>query len=85
MNSPGLNGKVTSDKGRAAELASSEMSEEAIAEELYLLVYSRYPQEVERGAALARFAARPDENGRRRVTEDLLWALLNTAEFVFKD
>ncbi len=89
MNSPGLNGKVTSDKGRAAKLASSEMSDEAIVEELYLLVYNRYPQKAERDAALARFAASPDEkvrsDRRRRVTEDLLWALLNTAEFVFKD
>ena len=65
------------------------MSDEAIVEELYLLVYNRYPQKAERDAALARFAASPDEkvrsDRRRRVTEDLLWALLNTAEFVFKD
>lgn len=85
MNSPGLNGKVTSDKGRAARLAASEMAEEAIVEELYLLVYGRPPTPAEREAALARFAANSGADGRRRVTEDLLWALLNTPEFVFKD
>jgi hypothetical protein len=81
MNSPKLNAKVTSDDGRAAALASSKKTPAEIMEELYLLVYCRYPSDVERGNALRRFEGVP----RRQATEDLLWAIVNTPEFVFKD
>jgi hypothetical protein len=83
MNAPGLHRKVTSDTGRAARLANSKMTPEEIVEELYLLVYCRLPDEQERKKCLAVFA----EKGitRRQVAEDILWALLNTPEFVFKD
>ena len=52
-----------------------------IIEELYLLVYSRMPTDPERLIAARVFDGVP----RRQATEDLLWALLNTPEFVFKD
>jgi hypothetical protein len=82
MNAPQLHGYVTSDAGRAAQLAASEKSVDEIVEEIYLLVYSRRPdsEELEIGRRL--FA----EEGitRRQAAEDLLWALLNTPEFMFK-
>jgi hypothetical protein len=83
MNAPQLHSRVTSDQGRAARLAASDLAPERIAEELYLLVYSRLPDEAERDIARGLFA----EPGisRRQATEDLLWALLNTPEFMFKD
>jgi hypothetical protein len=82
MNAPDLHKKITADGGRAAKLATSDMSPEAIVEELYLLVFNRLPVADERPAVTAVFAAEPN---RRQATEDLLWALLNTPEFIFKD
>ena len=83
MNAPALHSKVTSDAGRAAQLAASDRTPASIIEELYLLVYSRFPdpQEVDIGQQLF------SEEGitRRSATEDLMWALMNTPEFVFKD
>jgi hypothetical protein len=83
MNSPGLHNKVTSDAGRAAQLAAGDKSPRALVEELYLLVYSRLPTDDEYALGEKLFA----EPGttRRQAAEDLLWALLNTPEFVFKD
>ena len=83
MNSENLFRKVTSDSGRAAEWAQSDRTPESIVEELYLSIYSRRPseQELQIGAGLYDNAG----SDRRAVTEDLMWALLNTPEFVFKD
>ena len=78
-----LHRKVTSDEGRAAQLAASEKTPRAIVEELYLRVYSRFPTAEE--SARLRTSLRPDQANRRQATEDLMWALLNTPEFVFKD
>jgi Protein of unknown function (DUF1549)/Protein of unknown function (DUF1553) len=81
MNSPKLHAKVTNDEGRAAALAASKRTPAEIVEDLYLLVYCRLPHDAERRNALRRFEGVP----RRQATEDLLWAILNTPEFVFKD
>lgn len=83
MNSEKLAAKITSDKGRAAKLAASIRTSAEIVEELYLLVYSRFPTAAEGKIAEAVFQ-KPGTT-RRQATEDLLWALLNTPEFVFDD
>ena len=84
MNAPQLHQRVTSDNGRAAKLAADkELSPDQIVEELYLLVYSRLPDEAEREIGRQLFAEK--ETTRRQAAEDLLWALLNTPEFMFKD
>jgi hypothetical protein len=83
MNSPGVHGKVASDAGRAARLAASEKSPREIVTELYLLAYSRLPDD-EEYAVGERLFAEPGVT-RRQAVEDLLWALFNTPEFVFKD
>ncbi|MBX9677285.1 MAG: DUF1549 and DUF1553 domain-containing protein [Gemmataceae bacterium] len=81
MNSPNLASKVTGDAGRPAKLAASKKTPAEIVEELYLWVYARQPNAEERSQAIRRFEAA----NRRQAAEDLLWALLNTPEFVFKD
>jgi hypothetical protein len=82
MNSPDLHKKFTSETGRAAKLAASDKQPDEIVEELYLSVYSRFPSDEERQAVTEAFVA----NGNRRAaTEDLMWALVNTPEFMFKD
>jgi hypothetical protein len=83
MNSPELHSKVTSDAGRMARLAAGDLPPEKLVEELYLLVYARFPTDEERSVALKLFE--DPQGNRRQAVEDLLWALLNTPEFVFKD
>ena len=83
MNAPELQQKLSSDSGRVAELAKSDKTPEAIIEELYLACYGRQPSADERGVAESLFTERKDD--RRGAVEDLLWALLNSPEFVFKD
>lgn len=83
MNSPELHKKVIDDAGTAAKLAASERSAAEIVEEVYLLTYCRFPSAEEKQVAAALFDE-PDAD-RRAVTEDLLWALINSPEFVFID
>jgi len=83
MNSPNLYRKISADTGRAAKLAASTKKPEEIVDELYLSVYSRAPTEPERRACVGVFG--PDPKNRRRTVEDLMWALINTPEFLFKD
>lgn len=83
MNSPGINRKVSDDAGRAAKLAASKTGTSEIIDELYLLVYCRLPSDSEKAAAKVRFE-KAGAN-RRQATEDLMWALINTPEFVFND
>ncbi len=83
MNSEKLSRKITSDDGRAAKLAASDKTPQQIIEELYLRIYSRTPTSEEQELCESLFA-KPDAD-RRQVVEDLMWAMLNTPEFVFKD
>ena len=83
MNAPQLHQRVTSDSGRAAKLAASDFAADQIVEELYLLVYSRPPDAAEHDIGRGLFAEKG--TSRRQAAEDLLWALLNTPEFMFKD
>ena len=82
MNSPELHEKITHDDGRAAKLAASDRPPLEIVDELYLLIYSRFPTGEERQAVTSAFEAGGD---RRGASEDLMWALVNTPEFIFKD
>jgi hypothetical protein len=83
MNAPGLSAKITSDSGRAAKLAAAKQAPAEIVDELYLRTYCRLPTDEERKACLARFS----KTGAtlRTATEDLMWALMNTPEFVLLD
>ena len=82
MNSPKLHQKITNDQGYAAQLARSETAADKIVDELYLRIFCRYPTSDEKTGAVAWFDR---ASTRRAAVEDLMWALLNSAEFVFKD
>jgi len=82
MNAPTLHGKITADNSLAAKLAAKELPPEAIIEELYLATYSRFPDPEETALCRVYFTA---ATTRRKATEDLLWALINTPEFAYKD
>lgn len=83
MNASAIHAKATSDDGLPARLAASDKTPDEIVDELYLAVYSRFPDEEER--AIGRQFFQEEGTDRRRATEDMLWALLNTPEFIFKD
>lgn len=83
MNAPGLHDKVTADNGRLAKLAAGPLTNAQVIDELYLIAYNRPPKDDERSGCL-RFFDTPGAK-RRQVIEDILWALINTPEFVFKD
>lgn len=83
MNAPSLHDKVTSEKGLAARLLKQDAAPEEWIEEMYLAAYSRYPTTDERNAAAA--LVPKDRTKQRQFAEDLLWALLNSPEFMFKN
>ena len=83
MNAPNLHAKLSSDSGRVAALAAGDKSPAEIVDELYLLAYCRLPTDEERSVGVELF--KPSAAERRQAVEDLLWALINSAEFVFKD
>ncbi len=58
MNSPELNRKLTYDTARPAQLAASELTNEQIVEEAYLLTYCRYPTADEFDYRLTRLSRR---------------------------
>jgi hypothetical protein len=81
MNSTALNAKITSSEGRARLLAAGKATEDEIITDLYLSAYNRRPTDEERALAKKAFTAK--DATRQSATEDILWALLNSAEFVF--
>ena len=80
MNAAPVNDKISSPTGRAARLASSDRAPDEIVVELYAAAFGRSPRADELKAARAAF----EINGatRRMAAEDILWALMNSAEFV---
>ena len=81
MNSQVLQAKLANEKGRARQLAETGKAPEEIVTELYLAAFTRPPTPAEMETALAAFG--PEPNQRQTATEDVLWALLNSPEFVF--
>jgi hypothetical protein len=81
MNSKAMQTKLSSASGRARKLADSEKSPREIVTELYLTTLSRTPKDEELAVATAAFAV--TDATRQSATEDVFWALLNSAEFVF--
>lgn len=83
MNSRLLQEKLasTAATARVQRLADSQLTPEEIVTDLYLACYSRQPSEEEMKIATGPFSA--DGAKRRSAIEDVLWSLLNSAEFVF--
>ena len=81
MNSGLLHQKLTDKNGRAAELAASDLPPDQIVEEIYLAAYGRPPSPEEATVAKAQFTK--EGSTRQTACEDILWALINSAEFVF--
>jgi hypothetical protein len=83
MNAPELAGKISADGGRCDRLAKSSLPPQEIIDELYLATFARRPSADELDGLLAEFAK--PQIATRRLVEDLLWAMLNSPEFIYKD
>ena len=83
MNSDQLHAKLTSTDAaaRVQRLAAGSAGAEEVVTELYLACYARRPDAGELAAAAGAIGA--DPANRRAAIEDVLWSLINSAEFVF--
>lgn len=80
MNASPVNDKISSPTGRIARLAADGKTPDEIILDMYLAALGRPPSAAERTAARAAFTA--ERATTRSAAEDVLWALLNSAEFV---
>lgn len=80
LNGDTLTAKLRDPKGRIARLLKENKPHDQIVEELYLATVSRFPTEAELAASreLKEEAASPAD-----FYQDLLWALLNSKQFLF--
>ncbi len=92
LNAKDIQEKLSSSSGRAAQFAADPRNDEDKLRELYQLAYSREPDSAE--LALAKSHLEKPRKGtdgkpldpvksRREGCEDVLWAILNTKEFLF--
>lgn len=81
LNSSEIQGKLTSGTGRAAVLGKdSDRAVEDRIRELYIVAFSRNPQHDELQIAMAHIQKVGDP---QKGFEDIVWALINTKEFLF--
>ncbi len=80
LNSEEIQGKLSSDTGRAAKLANDPRSDQEKIEELYRTALCRLPNDSEVKATLTYVSSK--EN-RREAYEDVIWSLINSKEFLF--
>ena len=81
LNSTDIQGKLASANGRAALLAADkELTTDQGIDELYFWAFSRPAKPAERELIVKYFEKHPNK---KQAFEDLLWALLNTKEFLF--
>lgn len=82
LNSSEIQGKLTAATGNSARLAGdTARPHEQRIRELYLLAFSREPTTEESSIALAHI--HKHEKDPKRAYEDIVWALVNTKEFLF--
>jgi hypothetical protein len=84
LNSKDVQDKITDDKGTAALLAAdTKSSDDEKLRQLYIAALSREPKEKELAVAKEYLGKAKDEKGKRQACEDIVWALINTKEFLF--
>ena len=84
LNSKDVQEKIANDKGMAALLAAdTKTNDEDKVKQLYLGALSRPPNEKELAIAKAHVEKAKDDKAKRQAYEDMVWALINTKEFLF--
>ncbi|HVL13583.1 MAG TPA: hypothetical protein VM529_13530, partial [Gemmata sp.] len=71
--------KFTARDGRVATLARSKMTDAELAEEVFLATLSRTPTADEKAEAVKHLG---ETRNRQQALTDLVWALVNTREFI---
>ncbi len=79
MNAPEISAKLSSSSGRISKLAASDKSSNEILNDFALAAWGRLPSDRERAAATKIFS----QSDRRQAAEDLMWAMLNSYDFLF--
>ena len=80
MNNAGINSRLSAKTGRIATLIEAKTSDSKLIDELYLATYSRFPTASESKQGVTLLAK---SKNRQQTSEDLLWALFNSKEFLF--
>jgi hypothetical protein len=81
LNSDEIQNKLARPGGRAEKLAQDKRSDEEKVRELFLWAFAREPSPEHLQVALAHIAR--NAQNKRLAYENILWALINTKEFVF--
>ena len=77
MSDPALLKKLSA--GRLPKLLAANKSDGDVVEDLFLATLSRFPDDREMKASLTHVAGKKD---RAKAFADVLWALINTREFI---
>ncbi len=81
LNSPEVNAKLNHRHGLARQWAESPKSNAEITDDVYLTTVTRFPTPEER--TLMQSAFESAETTRQQAIEDMLWAVMNTKEFLY--
>ncbi len=81
INGPTVNEKVRNPSNRLGSLLNAKKSETEILDEIYFAALARPAFDDEKKVALAHIAKGTDK---RKAWEDVLWAVINTREFLFR-
>ena len=81
LNSDEIQGKLARPGGRADMLAKDARPDAEKVDEMFLWAFARKPTEEQRNTALAHIGKHAKD--KKVAYENILWALLNTKEFIF--
>lgn len=79
MTDPTISNKLAAATGRVQQLAKAQTTEDELVEEAFLATLGRFPKADEKAAAVAHVRT---ARTRLLATTDLVWALINTREFI---
>jgi len=80
LNAPGIQQKLSHVGGQISSLVARHQDSSDLVEELYLLMYSRFPTDAEHKNGINYLNNQPN---RQLAAEDLCWSMMNSIEFVF--
>jgi Protein of unknown function (DUF1549)/Protein of unknown function (DUF1553) len=81
LNGPAVQKRLTDGNNRLRRMVRAKKADPEIIEECYLAAYCRKPTEAEVARNLAYITGHED---RDKALEDVLWAILNSKEFIFQ-
>lgn len=81
LNSPEIQAKLAHESGTVERMVEQISDDAALADELYLTFYSRFPTDTEKQTAVEYMKG--SVAGRRHGAEDIAWSMLNSLEFIF--